>query len=97
MYFDDNPATWPHLLLDAEEIGRMTAAWGAAEDITPGARRFFAYPKSHLNDRAKNGGDFDIAFPDERYIGLVRHVIRDQGLVCQVPAHQQRRRIVLGG
>jgi phytanoyl-CoA hydroxylase len=89
MYFDGNPVTWPHqdtYYLDAEEIGRMTAVWIAAEDIAPGAGRFFVYPKSHLIDMAKNGGDFDIAFHHERYKELVKQVIREQGLVCRAPA-----------
>jgi phytanoyl-CoA hydroxylase len=89
MYFDGNPVTWPHqdtYYLDAEEIGRMTAAWVAVENIAPGAGRFFVYPKSHLIDMAKNGGDFDIAFHHERYKELVRQVIRDQRLVCRAPA-----------
>ena len=89
MYFDGNPVTWPHqdtYYLDAVEIGRMTAAWVAAEDIAPGAGRFFVYPKSHLIDMAKNGGSFDIAFHHERYKELVKQVIRDQELVCRAPA-----------
>jgi len=89
MYFDGNPVTWPHqdtYYLDAEEIGRMTAVWVAVEDIAPGAGRFFIYPKSHLIDMAKNGGDFDIAFHHERYKELVKRVIREQGLACRVPA-----------
>ncbi len=89
MYFDGNPVTWPHqdtYYLDAEEIGRMTAAWVAVEDIAPGAGRFFVYPGSHLIDMAKNGGDFDIAFHHERYKQLVKRVIREQGLVCRAPA-----------
>jgi phytanoyl-CoA hydroxylase len=89
MYFDGNPVTWPHqdtYYLDAEEIGRMTAAWVAVEDIAPGAGRFFVYPGSHLIDMAKNGGDFDIAFHHERYKELVKRVIREQGLVCRAPA-----------
>jgi phytanoyl-CoA hydroxylase len=89
MYFDGNPVTWPHqdtYYLDAEEIGRMTAAWVAVEEIGPGAGRFFVYPKSHLIDMARNGGDFDIAFHHERYKELVKQVIREQGLVCQAPA-----------
>ncbi|HEY3911733.1 MAG TPA: phytanoyl-CoA dioxygenase family protein [Stellaceae bacterium] len=88
MYFDGNPVTWPHqdtYYLDAEEIGRMTAAWVAAEDIAPGAGRFFVYPGSHLVDMAKNGGNFDIAFHHERYKELVRQVIREQGLICRAP------------
>jgi len=89
MYFDGNPVTWPHqdtYYLDAEEIGRMTAAWVAAEDIAPGAGRFFVYPGSHLIDMVKNGGDFDIAFHHERYKELVKQVVREQGLVCRAPA-----------
>jgi phytanoyl-CoA hydroxylase len=89
MYFDGNPVTWPHqdtYYLDAEAIGRMTAAWIAAEDIAPGAGRFFVYSKSHLIDMAKNGGDFDIAFHHDRYKELVKRVIREQGLVCRAPA-----------
>jgi phytanoyl-CoA hydroxylase len=89
MYFDGNPETWPHqdtYYLDAEEIGRMTAAWVAAEDIAPGAGRFFVYPKSHLIDMAKNGGNFDIAFHHERYQELVKQVVREEELVCRAPA-----------
>jgi phytanoyl-CoA hydroxylase len=89
MYFDGNPETWPHqdtYYLDAEEISRMTAAWVAAEDIAPGAGRFFVYPKSHLIDMAKNGGNFDIAFHHERYKEVVKQVIGEQGLVCRAPA-----------
>ena len=89
MYFDGNPVTWPHqdtYYLDAEQIGRMTAAWVAAEDIAPGAGRFFVYPKSHLIDMARNGGTFDIAFHHERYRELVKQVIRERGLVCRAPA-----------
>jgi phytanoyl-CoA hydroxylase len=89
MYFDGNPVTWPHqdtYYLDAEEVGRMMAAWIAAEDIAPGAGRFFVYPKSHVIDMAKNGGDFDIAFHHDRYKELVKRVIREHELVCRAPA-----------
>jgi phytanoyl-CoA hydroxylase len=89
MFFEGNPVTWAHqdtYYLDAEEIGRMTAAWIAVEDIAPGAGRFFVYPKSHLVDMAKNGGDFDIAFHHERYKALVQRVIRENGLTCRAPA-----------
>jgi phytanoyl-CoA hydroxylase len=89
MFFEGNPATWAHqdtYYLDAEEIGRMTAAWIAVEDIAPGAGRFFVYPKSHLIDMAKNGGDFDVAFHHDRYKALVQQVIRAHGLECRAPA-----------
>ena len=89
MYFDGNPVTWPHqdtYYLDAEQIGRMSAAWVAAEDIAPGAGRFFVYPKSHRIDMVKNGGNFNVAFHHQRYKELVKRVIREQGLVCRAPA-----------
>jgi phytanoyl-CoA hydroxylase len=89
MYFEGNPATWPHqdtYYLDAEEIGRMTAGWFAMEDISPGAGRFFVYPKSHLLDMAKNGGDFDVAFHHDRYKKLAVDVIRRRNLECRAPA-----------
>jgi len=92
MYFDGNPVTWPHqdtYYLDAEELGRMTAAWFAVVDIAPGAGRFFIYPKSHRIDMAKNGGNFDIAFNHARYKKLVVDVIRNHGLLLRAPALRQ--------
>jgi phytanoyl-CoA hydroxylase len=92
MYFEGNPETWPHqdtYYLDAEDLGRMTGAWIAVEDIAPGAGRFFIYPGSHLIDMARNGGNFDIAFNHARYKELVRHVIREHALECRAPALKQ--------
>jgi phytanoyl-CoA hydroxylase len=89
MYFDGNPATWAHqdtYYLDSAQLGRMTAAWIAVEDIAPGAGRFFVYPKSHRIDMAKNGGDFDIAFNHPRYKQLVLDTIKSPGLECRAPA-----------
>ncbi len=92
MYFEGNPATWAHqdtYYLDSAEIGRMTAAWLAVEDIHAGAGRFFVYPKSHLVDVAKNGGQFDIAFNHARYKRLVLDLIAKFGLECRAPALQK--------
>lgn len=89
MYFEGNPATWPHqdsYYLDSERIGGMTAAWIAVEDIKPGAGRFFVYPKTQLFDMAKNGGDFDIAFNHARYKELVKKVLEEHGFECRAPA-----------
>lgn len=92
MYFHGNPSTWPHqdsYYLDSEQIGAMTAAWIAAEDIAPGAGRFFVYPGSHKIDLRKNGGDFDIAFHHDRYKALVKQLIASQQLECRAPALAQ--------
>jgi phytanoyl-CoA hydroxylase len=51
MYFDGNQQTWAHRdshYIDSEEIGRMIGVWVAAEDIHPGAGRFFVHARSHL-------------------------------------------------
>ncbi len=51
MYFDGNQKTWAHRdshYIDAEETGRMLGVWVAAEDIDPGAGRFYVYARSHL-------------------------------------------------
>lgn len=89
MYFDGNPATWPHqdtYYLDAEEIGRMTAAWIAVEDIAPGAGRFFVYPESDKIDLHKTGKNFNYAFQHARYKEMVKRIIVDHGLQCRAPA-----------
>jgi phytanoyl-CoA hydroxylase len=89
MYFEGNPATWAHqdsYYLDATEIGKLTAAWIALEDIQPGAGRFYVYPGSHKIDMAKNGGDFDIAFSHDRYKKLVVKIINKFNLECRAPA-----------
>jgi len=89
MYFQGNPATWPHqdtYYLDASSLGRMTAVWIAAEDIRPGAGRFFVCPGSHKIDMARNGGTFDIAYNHERYKKLVEEVIESHQLQFVAPA-----------
>ncbi|HEY2010111.1 MAG TPA: phytanoyl-CoA dioxygenase family protein [Rhizomicrobium sp.] len=89
MYFQGNPATWPHqdaYYLDASRPGEMTAVWIANEDIAPGAGRFFVCPGSHKIDMAKNGGDFDIAYNHDRYKKLVVDVIQSHQLRFSAPA-----------
>jgi phytanoyl-CoA hydroxylase len=92
MYFQGNTATWAHqdtYYLDSEDIGTMVAGWFALEDIKPGAGRFFIYPKSHLIDMKKNGGDFDYAFNHERYKKHVIDLINRLELGCSAPALEQ--------
>ena len=92
MYFQGNTATWAHqdtYYLDSEDIGTMVAGWFALEDIKPGAGRFFIYPKSHLIDMKKNGGDFDYAFNHQRYKKHVIDLINRLELECRAPALEQ--------
>lgn len=89
MYFEGNPATWPHqdtYYLDAEEIGRMAGAWVSIEPIAAGAGRFFIYPKTHLLDLAKNGGSMDVAFNHARYKEHVLEIISRNEFECRAPA-----------
>lgn len=91
MYFEGNSATWAHqdtYYLDSEHLGSMIAAWFALEDIHPGAGRFFVYPRSHLVDVRKNGGDFDIAFHHDRYKALIVEIIERHSLELRAPALQ---------
>ena len=100
MYFEGNPATWAHqdtYYLDSEELGRMSGIWIAAEDISPGAGRFYVYPGSHRIDMEKNGGNFDIAFNHEQYKQLVLDVIHKFDLKCRAPALQKGDVLFWGG
>lgn len=88
MHFQGNTQTPAHqdtYYLDAETLGCMAAGWFALEDIQPGAGRFYVYPGSHKIDIAKNGGDFDVAFHHDRYLELIKKIIRDQKLECRAP------------
>jgi phytanoyl-CoA hydroxylase len=89
MYFEGNTETWAHqdtYYLDSENFGTMIAGWYALEDIQPGAGRFFVYPKSHMIDIGKNGGDFDVAFNHPKYKALVLDIIEKFNLECRAPA-----------
>ena len=89
MFFEGNPVTWAHqdtYYLDSAELGRMTAAWIAVEDINPGAGRFYVYPGSHRIEMPRNQGNFSIAFSHETYKTYVASLIRDRKLACRAPA-----------
>jgi phytanoyl-CoA hydroxylase len=73
MYFDGNQATWAHRdghTIDATCPGAMIGAWIAAEDIDPGAGRFFVLPGSHLRpvpgelDHDPNGASYKAAMAE---------------------------------
>lgn len=89
MYFEGNPSTWAHqdtYYLDSEQLGRMTAAWIALEDIAPGAGRFFVYPRSHKVELAENRAELNIASNHSVYKNLVVETLRRQGFECRAPA-----------
>ncbi|HEY4377713.1 MAG TPA: phytanoyl-CoA dioxygenase family protein, partial [Acidimicrobiales bacterium] len=69
MYFEGNPATQPHqdtYYLDADDTGRMVAAWIATEDIAPGAGRFYVADGSHRAELPRNQGEFAITDHHDR-------------------------------
>src|SRR3989442_13798245 len=83
MYFEGNPITWPHqdtYYLDAAELGRMTAGWGAGGEIHPGAGRFFIFPGSHKINMVTNRQEFDTAFHPDRSKSLRLTGIREHKL-----------------
>lgn len=89
MYFEGNPATWPHQdkdYLDATQPGAMVAAWVAIEDIQPGAGRFYVYPKSHKLDIEKLGKHLNIMLDKDAYIRLVKDTLNKNDLECYAPA-----------
>lgn len=89
MYFEGNPATWPHQdkdYLDATQPGAMVAAWVALEDIQPGAGRFYVYPGSHKLDIEKLGKNLNIMLDKDAYIKLVKDTINKNNLECFAPA-----------
>lgn len=89
MFFEGNPATWPHQdkdYLDSMQPGKMVAAWIALEDIKPGAGRFYIYPKSHKIDIEKIGKNLNIILDREAYKSLVVDTINEYQLECRAPA-----------
>ena len=88
MYFEGNSATWEHqdsYYLDSEEIGSMSAAWVALEDISAEAGRFFVCPKSHLIDLGKQNIENNIADHHDKYISQVVERIKEKKLSIRAP------------
>ncbi|MCU1353871.1 MAG: Phytanoyl-CoA dioxygenase [Acidimicrobiales bacterium] len=89
MYFEGNPATQPHqdtYYLDAEEQGRMVAAWIATEDIAPGAGRFYVAAGSHRADLPGNAGPHAITDHHDRYLAAVADLLRTDVHPIHAPA-----------
>ena len=89
MYFEANPATWPHqdaYYLDAERPGSLIGAWIALEDIEERAGRFYVVPGSHRLEIARNRGEMIVSEHHDRYKRAVADVIRDRALEPRAPA-----------
>jgi phytanoyl-CoA hydroxylase len=89
MYFEANPATWPHqdcYYLDDDSPGRLLGAWIALEDIAEEAGRFYVAPGSHRREIGRNVGNLGIARNHERYKQLVRDTIESESIELHAPA-----------
>lgn len=88
MYFEGNPATWPHqdcYYLDSERPGNLIGAWIALEDIEQSAGRFYVVPGSHRLEAGRNQGSLNIGKHHERYKRFVGDIIREQSLEVRAP------------
>lgn len=88
MYFEGNPATWPHqdcYYLDSERPGHLVGAWIALEDIEQSAGRFYIVPGSHRLEAGRNQGSLNIGEHHERYKQYVGDIIREQSLEVRAP------------
>ena len=89
MYFEGNPATWPHqdcYYLDSERSGALIGAWIALEDIDERAGRFYVVPGSQNLDLGVNAGRLNIAENHDRYKRTVSEAIDAGGLERRAPA-----------
>lgn len=88
MYFEANPATWPHqdsYYLDSERPGELLGAWIALEDIEEKAGRFYVVPGSHRMELGRNRGRLNIGAYHERYKQTIYDAIREQSLEVRAP------------
>ena len=89
MYFEANPATWPHqdyYYLDSKHPGGMVGAWIALEDIDEEVGRFYIIPGSHRLTIGRNRGRLNIASHHERYKQTIVDAIRERSLELRAPA-----------
>ena len=88
MYFEGNSATWEHqdtYYLDSENIGEMTAAWLALEEIKADAGRFFICPMSHKIDLGKQNSANNIVDSHDTYIKEVVSIIKSKNMKIEAP------------
>lgn len=88
MFFDGNQQTWAHRdshYIDSETVGAMIGAWVAAEDIHPGAGRFYVYAGSH---RIETPADLALDAVDPNsveYKGAMQRWCEESGLERVAP------------
>ena len=88
MYFEGNSATWEHqdtYYLDAENLGDMSAAWVALEDISAKAGRFFVCPGSHKIEIEKQGKQTNIADNHSVYIEKIVGIMKERNMEIRAP------------
>lgn len=88
MYFEGNSATWEHqdsYYLDSENIGKMTAAWIALEEIKADAGRFFICPGSQKIEHGKQNINNNIADNHDKYIQEVVSIIKSRNMIIKAP------------
>jgi phytanoyl-CoA hydroxylase len=89
MYFEANPATWPHqdcYYLDDDSPGKLLGAWIALEDIKEEAGRFYVAPGSHKREVGRNIGNLGIAENHDRYKQLITATIESESMELRAPA-----------
>ncbi|MBE9168013.1 phytanoyl-CoA dioxygenase family protein [Pleurocapsales cyanobacterium LEGE 06147] len=92
MYFDGNQQTWAHRdsnYIDSEEIGSMVGVWVAAEDIHPGAGRFYVYPGSHRLQLPWEQADLELDPNGRNYKEGMKEYLKTSGLKRVAPALRQ--------
>jgi len=88
MYFEGNSATWEHqdsYYLDSENVGEMTAAWLALEEIKADAGRFFICPESHKIEHGKQNINNNIADNHDKYIKEIVSIIKSKNMEIKAP------------
>ena len=89
MYFEANPATWPHqdsYYLDSDTPGRLLGSWIALQDISEQAGRFYVLPGSHRLDVGSNLGNLSIGDHHDRYKQHVREFVQGRASELRAPA-----------
>ena len=92
MYFEGNSVTGEHqdtYYLDSNNIGTLTAAWIALEEIKADAGRFFICEKSHKIDISKLKYFNNILSNHKEYIDELISLCKKNNLTFKAPLLKQ--------